>query len=84
MTTFPMPLIAGMMLLVGIELARPVIALRGWKLGVAVATAAVSVVTNMAIGFVAGLAVAYLVRTLRRRCVLPCLCPQKEEDKSNV
>jgi len=75
MAAFPMPLIAGMMFLVGIELARPVIKLRGWKLGVAVATAAVSVVTNMAIGFVAGLAMAYLVRTLKRRCVLPCLCP---------
>ena len=75
MAAFPMPLIAGMMFLVGIELARPVIKLRGWKLGVAVATAAVSVVTNMAIGFVAGLAMAYLVRTLKRRCVLPCFCP---------
>ena len=51
------------------------IALRGWKLGVDIATAAVPVVTNMAIGFVAGLAVAYLVRTLKRHCVLPCLCP---------
>jgi len=75
MAAFPMALVGGMMLLVGIQLARPVIKLRGWKLVVAVATAAVSVATNMAVGFAAGLAVAYLLRALKRRCVLPCLCP---------
>jgi len=84
MTAFPMPLVAGMMLLVGIELARPVIKLRGWKLGVAVSTAAVSAVTNMAIGFAAGLAVAHLLRALKRRCVLPCLCTRKEEGEPNA
>jgi predicted benzoate:H+ symporter BenE len=84
MAAFPMPLIGGMMLLVGIELARPVIKLRGWKLGLALATAAMSVVTNMAIGFAAGLALAYLLRELKRRCSLPCFCSPKEKRESNV
>jgi MFS superfamily sulfate permease-like transporter len=72
---FPMPLVGGMMLLVGIELGRVVVKLRGWKLWLALVTAAVSVVTNMALGFVAGLAVAYLVRELKHRRMVSCACP---------
>ena len=72
---FPMPLVGGMMLLVGIELGRVVVKLRGWKLWLALVTAAVSVVTNMALGFVAGLAVAYLVRELKHRRLVSCACP---------
>jgi len=72
---FPMPLVGGMMLLVGIELGRVVVKLRGWKLWLALVTAAVSVVTNMALGFVAGLAVAYLVRELKHRRMVSCVCP---------
>jgi len=83
MAAFPMPLIAGMMLLVGIELVRPVIKLRGWKLGLAVGTAALSVLTNMAIGFAGGLAVAHLLKAMKRRYPLPCLCKRKEEKESN-
>lgn len=84
MAAFPMPLIAGMMLLVGIELAKPMLKLSGWKLGLALATAALSVVTNMAIGFAAGLAVAHLLRALKHRCLLPCLCTRKEEGEPNA
>jgi hypothetical protein len=80
MAAFPMPLIAGMLLLVGIELARPVIRLRGYKPGLAVATAAVSVVGNMAIGFAAGLAVTHLVRLLQSQCLLPCLCRRRGKE----
>jgi len=72
---FPMPLVGGMLLLVGIELGRAVVKLRGWKLWLALVTAAVSVVTNMALGFVAGLAVAYLVRELKHRRIVSCACP---------
>jgi hypothetical protein len=72
---FPMALVGGMMLLVGIELGRVVVKLRGWKLWLALVTAAVSVVTNMALGFVAGLAVAYLVRELKHRRMVSCTCP---------
>ncbi len=82
MAAFPMPLIAGMMLLVGVELARPVIGLRGWKLGLAVGTAVLSVATNMAVGFVGGLAVAHLLRALKRRRSLPCLCKRNEKTES--
>ncbi|HOA24568.1 MAG: putative sulfate/molybdate transporter [Aggregatilineales bacterium] len=64
MAAFPMPLIAGMMLLVSVELAKPVIELRGWKLALAVGTAALCVVTNMAVGFVVGLAAAHLLKRL--------------------
>jgi predicted benzoate:H+ symporter BenE len=84
MAAFPMPLIAGMMLLVGIELAKPVVNLRGWKLGLALATATVSVATNMAIGFAAGLAVAHLLKAIKRRYPLPCFCVQKEDKESNA
>lgn len=67
MAGFPMPLIAGMMLLVSVELARPVIKLRGWDLGLAAGTAALCVVTNMAVGFIGGLAAAHLLQALKRR-----------------
>lgn len=73
---FPMPLVGGMMLLVGIELGKVVVKLRGWKLWLALFTAAVSVITNMAVGFVLGLAVAYLVRELEHRRMVSCVCPR--------
>lgn len=75
LAAFPMPLVGGMMLMVGIELAKVVMKLRGWKLYLALSTAVLSVATNMAVGFVAGLAAAYLVRTLKRHHRLPCTCP---------
>ena len=75
MAAFPMPLVGGMMLLVGIELGKAVMRLRGWKLWLALVTAAVSVATNMAMGFAAGLVAAYLVKGLKHRDVLPCVCP---------
>jgi len=71
---FPMPLVGAMMFLVGIELVKVVVKLRGWKLWLALVTAAVSAVTNMAVGFVVGLAVAYLVRGLTHRHLLSCVC----------
>jgi MFS superfamily sulfate permease-like transporter len=74
LTAFPMPLVGAMMLLVGIELGRVALKLKGWGLRVAVFTAALSVVTNMAVGFGAGLAAAYLVRALKHRRVSSCAC----------
>ncbi|OGO04132.1 MAG: hypothetical protein A2Y73_05450 [Chloroflexi bacterium RBG_13_56_8] len=67
---FPMALIGGMMLMVGVEFVRPIIRLREWPLYLALVTTVVSVVTNMAVGFVVGLACMYLVRWLMRRGVL--------------
>ncbi len=81
---FPMPLVGGMMLLVGIELGKVVVSLRGWKLWTALVTAVVSVVTNMALGFVAGLAAAYLVRELKHRRMVPCTCPHLKEAMSGA
>ena len=75
---FPMSLVGGMLLLVGIELGRVVVKLRGWKLWLALVTAAVSVVTNMALGFVAGMALAYLIRELKHRRIVSCLCPHSK------
>ncbi len=60
MAAFPMPLIAGMMLLVGIQLAKPVLKLRGRELKIALVSAAFSFVTNMGIGFVVGLLISQL------------------------
>jgi len=74
LAVFPMPLVGGVMLLVGIELGKAVINLRGWKLSLALTTAAVSVVTNIVVGFVIGLAAAYLVRALKHRRLLSCTC----------
>ncbi len=78
LAAFPMPLVGAMMFLVGIQLSQSVVRLRGWKLWVCLVTAAVSVATNMAAGFLAGLAMAYGVRALKQRCVLSCLCAPKE------
>lgn len=78
MTAFPMALVGGMMFLVGIQLGKGAVKLRGWKLVLCLVTAGVSVATNMAVGFLAGLALAYGVRALERRCVLPCLCPAQK------
>lgn len=76
MMAFPMALVGGMLLLVGIQLSVPVVKLRGWGLLLAVLTGAVSAITNIGIGFVVGLALSHLVRALRHRDVLPCLAPQ--------
>jgi predicted benzoate:H+ symporter BenE len=65
---FPMALVGGMMLLVGIQLGKGVVKLRGWKLALCLVTAGLSVATNMAVGFMAGLGLAYGVRVLKRRC----------------
>ena len=67
LTAFPMPLIGGMMFMVGVQLARVVIELRRWPLYLALLTAGVSVAFNMAVGFAAGLLGAYAVRWLIRR-----------------
>jgi MFS superfamily sulfate permease-like transporter len=77
LAVFPMALVGGMMLLVGIQLGKGAIRLRGWRLILCLVTATVSVATNMAVGFVVGLALAYLARLLRRRSILPCLCTEK-------
>jgi len=47
--------------MVGIELGKNVARLRGWPLALALITAAVSVWTNMAIGFAVGLALVWLL-----------------------
>jgi len=84
LASFPMPLMAGMMLLVSIQLAKPMIELRGWKLGLALFTAVLSVITNMAVGFAAGLAVTHLVRALRQRSSLLSAPNEKEDDEPDV
>ena len=77
LAVFPMELVGGMMLLVGIQLGKGAIRLRGWGLIVCLVTATVSVVSNMAVGFVVGLALAHLARLLQHRAILPCLCGEK-------
>ena len=84
MAAFPMPLMAGMMLLVSIELARPLLALRRWKLGIALVTALLSVATNMALGFAVGLAIAHVVSALKRDFTLSHLSDQEEKNQPDV
>jgi MFS superfamily sulfate permease-like transporter len=78
MAAFPMALVGGMTLLVGIQLGKRTVELRGWKLALCLVTAGLSVAANMAVGFLAGLAMAYGVRSLKRRCALRCLCPAQK------
>ena len=67
---FPIALIGGMMLMVGVQFVRPVLALRRWPLYLALLTTAVSLITNMAIGFLVGLAAVGALRWLTRRGIL--------------
>ncbi len=76
--SFPVALIGGMMFMVAVQLAKGAMRLRGWKLGLALTTAAVSVVTNMAVGFVIGLALTHLLRNLKERGKLAYLLPEEE------
>jgi MFS superfamily sulfate permease-like transporter len=71
MAAFPMPLIAGMMLLVGIQLARTARKLRGWELALALGTAALSIATNIGIGFLGGLAAAQVFNAVQRKQSFP-------------
>jgi MFS superfamily sulfate permease-like transporter len=73
LTAFPMPLIGGMMFMVAVQLGREAVKLRGWQLGLAATTAALSVATNMAVGFIVGLGLTHLLRALARRGNLPDL-----------
>ena len=70
LNVFPMAIIGGMMLMVGIQFVRPMLTLRRWPLCLALVTTVVSVATNMAVGFLVGLAAVYAVRRLGRRDVL--------------
>lgn len=70
LSAFPMALIGGMMFMVGIQLLRPLLKLRRWALALALATGILGVATNMAIGFVVGLAAAAILRALERRGVV--------------
>lgn len=79
MVAFPMALVGGMLVLVGLQLGAPVIKLRGWALVLALVTAALSAVTNIGLGFLCGLGLSHLVRALRRRGTLPDLAAAPNE-----
>ncbi len=67
MVNFPMPLIAGMMLLVGIQLAKPILKLRKMPLVLAISTGIFSYFTNIGFGFIFGLAAAHSVNYFQSR-----------------
>ncbi|MFP4394940.1 MAG: putative sulfate/molybdate transporter [Anaerolineales bacterium] len=83
MTAFPMALVGGMLFLVGIQLSAPIIKLRGWPLALALITGVISALTNIGIGFLAGLGLSYAIRALRRRGYLPCLCSLAGDEESD-
>jgi len=64
---FPQAILGAMMVLVAWQLARPVARLRGEHLGFALLTGILAVVTNMAIGALAGIIVYHLWRRLLGR-----------------
>lgn len=74
LVAFPLAIVGGMMFLVGIELLKVVKGLQGWGAWIAILTAAISLISNMAVGFAAGMVAASLVRHLRHRGILSCAC----------
>ncbi len=74
-SVFPMPIIGAMMLFVGLELTKFATKVRTKDIAPLGATVAVSLVTNMAFGFAAGLGVYYGIRYLFRHCGR-CVCHQ--------
>jgi hypothetical protein len=80
MTAFPMALVGGMLLLVGVQLGVASFRLRGWPLVVALVTGVVSLLTNIGIGFLVGLALTYLARALRRRGLLASLSSASDDE----
>jgi hypothetical protein len=80
LAAFPMPLVGGMLFLVGLEFGKVVLGLKGWALRLALLTALLSVVTNMALGFTVGLAAAYIVRALKHHQRLPCGCTRPRQE----
>ena len=67
MSSFPMPLIAGMMVLVGFQLSKPAIRLKNWELALACFTAVLSLFTNIGLGFLGGLAASMLYQKISGR-----------------
>jgi sulfate permease, SulP family len=84
MAAFPMALVGGMLLLVSVQLGLASFRLRGWSLVVALVTGVVSLLTNIGIGFLAGLALAYGVRALRRRGLLPELPSSGDKESDHA
>jgi hypothetical protein len=63
-----------MMFLVGLEMLKMIQGLKGWGIRIAILTGAVSLMTNMAVGFGVGLVAAYVIRFLVHRSKLPRAC----------
>jgi xanthine/uracil/vitamin C permease (AzgA family) len=66
-SSFPMSIVGAMMIMVGLNLARYALALRKKDLAPAFVTVAVSLLTNMALGFVAGALVYFALKYYFRR-----------------
>lgn len=70
LAAFPLPLMAGMLFAVGVQLGQRAAELKRWPLAAAGITAGVSVLTNMAVGYLAGLLACLLrdrLQQARRR-----------------
>jgi len=74
LAAFPMPLVGAMLFMVGLEFGKMARGLKGWGLRLALFTAALAALTNMAVGFGVGLVAAHLVKQLHRRGILSCTC----------
>jgi hypothetical protein len=79
MAAFPMALVGGMLLLVGIQLSAASVKLRGWSVVIAATTGVVSLLTNIGVGFLVGFALTYGVQALRRRGMLPELGQENDD-----
>jgi MFS superfamily sulfate permease-like transporter len=65
MVNFPMPLVAGMLLLVGIQLCLSAVKLRGWELALALVTAVAGVALNLGFGYIIGVIAAWIYKRFR-------------------
>ncbi len=62
-SVFPLPIVGAMMLMVGVELLKFVTGLQRWlELSIALCTLLISLLTNMALGFILGVGIYYLLQ----------------------
>ncbi len=73
LSSFPMPLLGALLLIVALELLSSAQGLYGWQGWIATAMAVVAVAANVGIAFVAGFVIAYAVRFGVHRGWLPRL-----------
>lgn len=66
-SSFPLPIIGAMLLFASIELGKPIAKLRGLDLAEILVVGVISLLTNLAVGFLAALILSYLLDRILKR-----------------